>query len=236
MHPRKLLIRFVLWFTGFSILFFILPPRGVYEAYGRAFRSVSGALFKSIGDDGFTRFCSARSPEAGCVPQDAMARVARLRGATDEIDSLIVMGARKAPGHYGFIRTSSHIVGYYTTALLIVLFLSTPIPWRRRLILGAIGFLLVNLFIAVRIYVFLLAGFSAPRGGSGSEYAQFTFSKFVFDRLEELKHVLALQVTVSFVAAVFLWVAVLAVAGETRSMWSAMVGGRPDPETVAGRA
>jgi hypothetical protein len=236
MHPRKLLIRFVLWFTGFSILFFILPPKSVYETYGRVFRAVTGTLFKSVGNDGFTRFCSARNPESGCVPQDAMARVAKLRGATDEIDSLIVLGARKAPGHYGFIRTSSHIVGYYTTALLVVLFLSTPIPWRRRLMLGALGFLLVNLFIAVRVYVFLLAGFSSLRGGTGSEYAQYTFSKFVYDRLEELKHVLTLQVTVSFVAAVFLWVAVLAVAGETKGMWRAITGSGDEPGALSQKA
>ncbi len=216
MHPLSFILRFTLWFAFFAIVFFLLPPKRVYESYGNLFRTAANSTFKSMGEDGFTRFCAAKNTEAGCVPQDAVERVARLRKATEEADSLIVLGARDARGSYGFIRTSSQIVGYYPTALVLVLFLATPILWRRRLLLGFFALIPANLFIAFRIYVFLRTEFTVVKVTESKQYAQYVTSPFWLHFLNELQKVLTSQITASFVAAVFVWVMVLVVSGEAK--------------------
>lgn len=216
MHPLSFILRFTLWFAFFAIIFFILPPKRVYESYGNLFRSSANSTFTSMGEDGFTRFCAAKNTEAGCVPQDAVERVARLRKATEEADSLIVLGARSARGSYGFIRTSSQIVGYYPTALVLVLFLATPILWRRRLLLGLLALIPANLFIAFRIYIILRAEFTVPQVTESKLYAQYITTQFWAERLNELQSVLTREITASFVAAVFIWVTVLVLSGEAK--------------------
>ena len=68
--------------------------------------------------------------------------------------------ANKRTGAEGWILASSRNCGYLQTAFLVSLVLATSLPWRRRLWALLWGLILVNVAVACKLLVILLAGFS----------------------------------------------------------------------------
>lgn len=222
MALRSPISRFVIVALPCYLLLFIIPIPRLTEQYARVYRAAAGWFFREIGKDGFVRFCSAEDLE--CVPQDAREKVEKMRRATEDLDSMVVLCSRQVQGHYGNLRTSSRLVSYYPTAFSIVLAVAIPIAYRRRLVLGLISLVLVQAFVALRIYVWLVAELSAnPMSANPKAYAQFHPSKFWYARLDELADTIHFNPTVTFIAVVVIWAVVLAVSGELKSLMGALV-------------
>jgi len=80
----------------------------------------------------------------------------------DGFDIEVVLTRRGPPPVTGRMNSSSRLVGYLPTVILLALILATPISWRRRWRALWIGGLLVTAFVALRMAIPLLQTFSAP--------------------------------------------------------------------------
>jgi len=119
-------------------------------------------------------------------------------------DTLLVLKNRNTPANIGFLRTSSRIIGYTPTAMLVSLILATPVHWKKRLWILFWGMFLVHLFIALRLTVYLLhSGYAADK-----PYAIFHPGSLMLDVLDRGKTILADNPTFSYLASVFLWLTV----------------------------
>lgn len=154
MSLPKRLVGFLLRFLLFMVLL-VAPWPGLAEGYATAFRWGANKVFSSFGSDGATRFLSLHDITPGDLPPGV-----EPPPATDVLDTLIEMRSRNDPTQLGYMRTASWQVGYRPTAFLIALILATPIPWRRRARALAWGLLWINAFVALRVALTLVMGFS----------------------------------------------------------------------------
>ena len=135
--------RMAAFFVVFLLVFVLLmaPWPGLQEAYGAGFRAVGNLLFVRFGAGGAVRFQPIETPDP-------------------DRDMELVLRNRRNGAKYIFTG-SARLQGYKPTAFILALTLATPIPWRRRGWALLWGFLLVNLYVAFRVVIFLLAAFSA---------------------------------------------------------------------------
>ena len=116
-------------------------------------------------------------------------------------DTLMVMWNDATPGYFGGLKTSSRMMGYAPTVVIIALFLATPTTWRRRAFGLLWGLLLIHLFIAVRLSLTL-----AKDGFAGThKYALFKPSEFWFGVLERVEEVVVDNPTAYLAMCVIVW-------------------------------
>ncbi len=214
-HPKA-----VLQFAAVFVVAF-LPLWGfaskAQTAYAPWFRGVGNACFASqfwFWSDGRVVFLDNSSDTLvsdinrvipGELPEDfKKLRALEKRG---ERDTLLVLLNRTVPTVPGFTRTSSHMIGYAPTAVVIALALATPIAWRRRAWLLLVATVLVHGLIVLRLTVVILKnGFAAEK-----RFALFHPSEFWWDVLSRADLVLADNPTIAYLSAVFPWILALLV-------------------------
>lgn len=124
-----------------------------------------------------------------------------VEGAVGVKDTLMVLWNDATPGSFGGLKTSSRMMGYAPTMVIIALFVATPTTWRRRGWGLLWGLLLVHLFIAVRLSLTIAKdGFAADKA-----YALFHPSDFWFAVLERVEPVVVDNPTAYLVVCVLIW-------------------------------
>lgn len=209
MFQPKVVVRFsLIVFTIYAGLTLAWPS--LDRAYASWFRSTGNIVFSQ-----FWLWSQAKVHFIDLSADDVRAQVnAKLPGALPinfklpkregVRDTLLMLRNTNAPANVGFLRTSSRIMGYTPMAILFALVLATPTKWIRKLWMMVWGILLVHIFIAVRLTVFLLySGYAADKA-----YAIFHPGPFMRDVLDRGKTVLADNPTFSYLASVFLWLIV----------------------------
>lgn len=205
----------VLQFAAIFVLAF-LPLWGfasrLQSAYAPWFRALGNAWFSSqfwFWPDGRVVFMDNASPTLvsdinrvipGELPEDfKRLRALEKRG---ERDTLLVLLNRTVPTVPGFTRTSSHMMGYAPTAVVVALAVATPIAWRRRAWLLASSLVLVHGLILIRLTVVILKnGFAAEK-----RFALFQPGKFWWDALNRADLVFADNPTIGYLLALVPWI------------------------------
>jgi hypothetical protein len=142
MRLLRPLLLFLLLATVYFTALFALGPRGSYPHW---FRGGANAVFGSMGAN----------------------RVASFEPFDDPLgthDTRMSIGLRHS-GYPKSLGLNSVRQGYTPAALLVALVLATPVPWPRRGRALLIGLVLVHGFIALRLWVSLLWGFSLVQFG-----------------------------------------------------------------------
>jgi len=132
---RKRLVRFLLVF-GLLYTVCVLPWPGLRDDAANAFRSIGNTLFGGLRGDGNVVFSA---------PVDG-------RAAFDSRITLFDRSKRL----YRDVPYDAHIYAYLPIALLTCLCLASPLPWRRRLTILAIGLGILAAFLWLRILLLLL--------------------------------------------------------------------------------
>lgn len=128
----------------------------------------------------------------------------KLPKAAGVVDTLMILKNRDVPAVPGFVRTSSRLIGYTPTAVLLSLVLATPIAWKRRWWLLFWSMLLVHVVVAIRLTALLLrAGFADPQ----KQYALFHPGALMQDLIHRGGVILADNPTFAYIVAVFVWIA-----------------------------
>ena len=124
-------------------------------------------------------------------------------------DTLMVLWNDSTPGSFGGLKTSSRMMGYAPTVVIIALFLATPTTWQRRGWGLLWGLLLVHLFIAVRLSLTIAKdGFAAEKA-----YALFRPSEFWFGVLKRVETVVVDNPTAYLAVCVIIWLLICFVNG-----------------------
>lgn len=218
MWDLKRIIQFAVVFAVvYGGLMFLRTP--LAGGYARVFRAGGNFAFSRyvFWADGSVRFVDLRLPSAQLFAEvdlntyslmPVRTQVPKPEGA---FDTLLILKNRTVQNHFGMFRTSSRLVGYLPTAVIVALFLATPTLWRRRLWGLAIGLVLVHVYIFGRLAIDLATG--TWGFGSAKPYALFSLSDFWSDKLTRLSEVVAENPTVYLGVSVFIWLLVSIVIG-----------------------
>jgi hypothetical protein len=215
--PKKI-IQFVVVFTvvygGLMVLRTPLSPASEY-----LFRAGGDLAFTRyvFWQDGSVRFVALNQSQVnlrrdvalrvfGTLPYDKT--ILAPKGA---FDTLMLLKNRAQMGDFGMLRTSARMVFYTPVAVIIALFLATPINWRRRLVGLGIGLVLVHFYIYVRLAIDLATG--GWGFGSAKPYALFKLSEFWTGILTRVSEVIAENPTVYLGVSVFIWLLVSLLSG-----------------------
>ena len=113
----------------------------------------------------------------------------------------MVLWNDSTPGSFGGLKTSSRMMGYAPTVVILALFVATPTVWRRRLWGALWGLLVIHLFIAVRLSLTLAKdGYAAAKA-----YALFHPSEFWYGVLERVEEVVVDNPTAYLAVCVIVW-------------------------------
>lgn len=213
MFPPRAVAKFaVIAIVVYAVLTLGWHQFGLAKAYRPWFRSCGNIAFAQfwLWPQANVKFLDGAAPDLldkvnGVLPGRLPAGF-RVPGAQGELDTLLILMNRNAPGTPGFFRTASRITGYAPTAVMLSLALATPILWRRRLWTLLWGMVLIHGFVVVRLTVILLhAGFAAP----GKAYALFAPGPFMQDLLRRADVILADNPTFSYLVPVSFWILIL---------------------------
>lgn len=153
-------------------------------AYAAAFRTAGGVLFSTFGPNATVTFHASAAADE--TPMDTLARL------------------RNTQSHaIGRLPISIRLLGYLPTALLIALVAATPLPWRKRIAALIVGLIFVNLFIALRVGLLLLATFSGD-----NELAIISPDGFAASALHWSSEFIATSPTGSWLGPIIIWMAV----------------------------
>lgn len=125
------------------LCFSLLMTLAATGFYPPVFRAGANALFHSLGSGRIAKFEPFEDPRGVFDTKMSV--------GTDSV------GYRAFPSSLG---VNSLRQGYVPTAVLVALMLATPIAWRRKWRTLAIGLLLVQGFVVLRVGVALLTGFN----------------------------------------------------------------------------
>ncbi|MCH7993318.1 MAG: hypothetical protein IIB57_02630 [Planctomycetes bacterium] len=217
MWDLKRIIQFAVVFAVvYGGLMFLRTP--LAGGYARVFRGCGNFAFSRyvFWGDGSVRFVDLRLPRSqlfteidrntyGMLP--IATPILKLKG---ELDTLMLLKNRTM-GDFGMLRTSSRLVGYLPTAVIVALFLATPTTWRKRLWGLAIGLVLVHVYIYGRLAIDVATG--TWGFGSAKPYALFSLSDFWSGVLTRVSEVVAENPTVYLGVSVFIWLFVSIVSG-----------------------
>ena len=214
MFQPKTVVRFAVFFVVAFLPLWGLASRA-QSAYAPWFRGVATAFFSNqfwFWSDGRVFFLDNASPSLvsdinrvipGELPEDF--KKLRALKQLKERDTLLVLLNRSVPTVPGFTRTSSHLMGYAPTAMVVALALATPIAWGRRAWLLLVSALFVHVLILLRLTIVILKnGFAAEK-----RFALFHPSEFWWDLLTRADLVLADNPTIAYLLAIFPWILAL---------------------------
>lgn len=136
--PRKSILFFFLRVVLIYTLF-ILPWHGVMDVYHAVYCRVGNAVFYRIGGAGNVTFSKLEQKTKG----------------KDTSLKLEIWKSKEAKGQ-GEVQIDVMYTGYKPTIFTLALILATPIRWSRRWRCVIWGFLLVSLFVAFRVWLYLV--------------------------------------------------------------------------------
>lgn len=175
------------WFFGCSVFVYALlvaPWHGAQDVYHACFVAGGNFFFDTIGEHGSTKFKTATSKRSGG-------------------DTLVTVRKNQQPYAEMELNISCVQVGYRPTAFLIALALATPIPWSRRWKALLLGLLVVQLFIAFRVWLFLVDLLS-----NENIMAMYSLSPWVKSVLRGVALVLFRSPAMHYIGPLFIWLAV----------------------------
>lgn len=217
-QPKQILRFAVLAVALYLVTMWIRPY--VDTPYATYFRGFCNAVFFSgwLHSDGRARFLDLDAPDLVGEVEGATGLPLRGRYAppepTPHKDTLMLLINRRVPVPFGQMKTSSRLVGYEPTAVVLALLLATSFPtWTRRWIALAIGLAIVHGFIVLRLSLNLLVGGFA----AGRPYAVFHPSEFWFGVLNRADDILMQDPTASWTFPVFIWFLVVLLTGALRA-------------------
>ncbi len=186
----------LLFFLRLVLLYGLLiyPWPGTRQAYAACFRVGATLLFSSFGSNGQVTF---EPYDASKLPNDVQ----------------MTLRNRAIPSASGSAELDSRMKGYYPTAFFVALMLATPIPWARRWKKLLMGIVLVNAFVAFRLYLFLYDAFTGNHFG-----ALFQPSEFWESVHRELTIDLVQAPSSHFIVPLFIWI-IVAVRRKDLERW-----------------
>jgi hypothetical protein len=180
-------------FVGRFVLIYgllIIPWPGFNDAYAGYFRALSRVVFSREGQLQIVKF----EP----IPE----------GPDKKLDTKIVLANRfmldsNGSGPARVLGLDTRGVGWMPTALLIVLVLSTPLTWRRRIRAFGLGLVAIHVFILLSVAVYI---WNESDQTSGLDLVSLApFWKTIVEGMEET---LITQMGASFVVPVIVWLLV----------------------------
>jgi len=195
MFPAKRLSGFFLRCVLYYALL-VVPWPGLMDGYRVFFRAGGNLLFKSFGDGGSVFF----EP---------------LSSLDHAQDTRLVLRKTKPVSVSGKMDITSVYVGYRPTIFLIALVLAAPVPWSRRLwaLLG--GLVLVNAFVAFRVWLQLVNAYSDPNA-----LALYSLGPFWKGMLRAAVLVLFRAPAAHYVVPMFIWMLVTFRRGDLQRMFA----------------
>jgi hypothetical protein len=181
----------------------LAPWPGLMDGYRYLFRTGGNLLFQRFGGNASVSF----QP---------------LSSADHTKDTTLVL-TKHRPYMRGEMDIKSVYVGYRPTAFLVALVLATPIPWSRRWRALALGLVLVNVFVALRLTLHILDGFS-----ENSPLALFHPSPFWKGMLKVCLKIVVLTPAVHYIGPAFIWLLVTFRRGDLADV----LAGRKQPAKV----
>jgi hypothetical protein len=221
LQPKQIL-RFAVLAIAFYLVTMWLRPY-VEDPYARYFRGLCNAVFAGGWLHADARACFLDLETPDLVGEVEAATGLPLRGRyappepTPHKDTLMLLIHRHVPVPFGQMKTSSRLVGYEPTAVILALLLATSYPtWTRRWVALGIGLILVHGFILLRLsFNLLVGGFAA-----GRPYSVFHPSEFWFGVLDRGDDILMQDPTASWTFPVFVWFVVVLLTGSLRAFRS----------------
>lgn len=208
--PPKAILKFASIAIGVYVLL-SLPWPGWERGYAAYFRGFGNGIFYRffLGPNAEVKFLDLHSPtlfeDFDRVTPGVLPPETRILQPEGQKDTLMVLMNRSAPGSIGQLRTFSRWMGREPTVVMIAFALSTPLILRTRIWLLVWCFIVVHLFVAVRLSFVLLAdGYAADKN-----YAVFSPSPFWHDMIWRGKEVFADNPTAALVIPFFLYLIVL---------------------------
>lgn len=197
MLPPKAIVRFFLLVLVFGA---VLLPRwpGVGDAYAVYFRALGNVAFARFG---FWPHATVSFRDPAAIKPGDLPPGIEAPPAIGVRDTVMVLENRRVLGALGFLRTSSLDIGYAPTAMFIVLVLASPGTWRRKGKALALGLVMVQLFVVLRLSLPLLQAFCNPT----KAYAACELGSFGTSVLNKVESVLHSDPTVSYVVPTFIW-------------------------------
>ncbi len=182
----------------FCVLYALLamPWPGVQETYSSLYRRAANALFDPFGKRGVD--ASGNSVKLGRVSFEEAGQPSR---TSDTIISTKLRGSR----YIGDSEHSPRLSGYLPTVEFIALALATPIAWRRKLVGLAVGTALVQLFVALRMWIALTYWFSTPE----TPWRMYEWRPLVWKTLSLAHEAINVAPVASFAVPALLWLMLL---------------------------
>ena len=220
--PKTILLSATIGIVVYVLL--MVPWAGWDREYAALFRTGGNAVFSSrfwIWPEANVHFLDLHSPtlvddlQAALPPELHLPPRFKPPGPVGVKDTLLVLQNQEMPMSPGLLRTSSRMIGYSPTALFIALAMATPVALTRRVWVLLWGLLLVHVFIAFRLTLYVTSvGFAI----ASKKYHLFEPSEFWFGTLERATDVFMDNPTFCYVVAIVIWALVLVALG-TWSRW-----------------
>jgi len=203
----------IIRFAGIGVVVYILLiifQPALHQAYGYWFRAFGDVVFHRVGGVGSVHFLDLHSQTLfqdldEVTPGDLPANF-DVPKADGEKDTLLVLQSSKAPGSVGLFRSGSRMMAYIPTALFFALFVATPLPVLKRVVLLVAGFVVLHLFLVLRMWVYVTnVGFADP----GKKYHIYEPGDLSRDLLRRADKVLADDPTFNYIVPVLVWLVVV---------------------------
>lgn len=183
-----------LFFVKIVIIYglLILPWLHGPELYGWTFRKAGTVLFRHFGNAGRVFFgpMEPRKP-----PYDTTVTITNL--------GKLLKGPDGNPMPVrGSFDVDTRNMGYLATAFAFALIVSSPVPWRRRVVAAILGVAIMSAFVWLQMYLRLVNAFAEPAMG-----AMFDLSPFSRRALNVSITLLSRNPVTAYVFPLFIWAA-----------------------------
>jgi hypothetical protein len=139
---RKIILSAVIFAGVYTLL--ILPQLNVNRLYAEFLSETGTLLFKKFPGGGYVKL----KTQTGKGKNDLALFISR--ADWKEGTKITGVTANKA----------SDRIGYLITAFFLALALTTPLPWKRKLILVIGGFIIVTLFVLLKLYIIIMYSYT----------------------------------------------------------------------------
>lgn len=204
--PAKTISLFVLRIVViYSLL--MIPWPGLTQAYHSLYCKAGNAMFYRFGDSCRVTFSPLEQRTSG-----------------KDTELLLDIRHPKRGRAGGKLKIDAMYLGYKPTIFLMALILATPIPWSRRWRSLVWGLVMVNAFIAFRVWIQLMATLSNPKALSLYE-----LPTWVYAILSGTARVLLQSPATSYIVPVFIWGLVAIRFDDISKIFPAMKKRLPNP-------
>ncbi len=200
------LLFFVLKCAAIYFTLVILLFSGFGEGYSSYFRGFGNLLFSSRWENVKISFVPKNSQ------QTTLAEGHRATNISVRINNQDYHYENGLPV-LGELGVNSHLQGYLPTALLLSLFIATPINWKRRLKALGIGILTLHTFIAALLWV-VIVGYTETNGIGIYRFGDTMKGIIVWI----MQITLVNQIGISFMVPLLFWMGIVGIMGGFRSL------------------